>query len=287
MYQETLCMNTNNRFGVPIETQIRMMHDAGFDGFFTAWDDHTADYRRLADELGMLYQSIHSPTEYVTSLWSDCAEAETGIHKLTACLEDCAANGVEIMICHLWCGYDDPPGPTAVGLRNYEKLVRAAERTGVKIAFENAEQTVYLDAVLDAFGDSPFVGYCWDAGHERCYCHGEDLLARHGKHLIATHINDNLGIRDRNGALAFADDIHLLPFDGIIDWQEAVQRLARIGYDGVLTLEVKRPNQEGRRTNDKYLRMAPEEYFAEAYGRACRLAAMRDRLLRGTYRYEK
>ena len=60
MYKSKLCLNINDRFGISAEDQIRMFKKAGFDGFFTMWDENLAAYRRVADEVCMIYQSVHA-----------------------------------------------------------------------------------------------------------------------------------------------------------------------------------------------------------------------------------
>ena len=115
-------------------------------------------------------------------------------------------------------------------------------------------------------------GFCWDTGHEMCYNYSMDMPGRYPGKLLATHINDNLGIRDFGGAITWHDDLHLLPFDGAGDWDGIARRLA--DFDGPLTFELTTHSKPDRHESDKYGRLSPEEYLAEAYARACRLAAM-------------
>jgi len=274
MAKTTLCMNANPRFGEPIEAQIRWIAQAGFDGFFTVWDDHVRDWRRLADELGLFYQSVHAPITYVTPMWADGEDGRAGVRQLTACVQDCADHGIPVMVCHVYSGFEPSAGPTAVGLRNYGAVIAAAERAGIRIAFENTEGSEYLYAVLSEYREHPAVGFCWDAGHEHCYAPDTDFLARCGDRLIATHLNDNLGLGDPRGMLTSRDDLHMLPFDGTVDWQDVARRIVRTGYAGALTFELKRQNQPGRHTNDRYLNMAPADYFAAAHAAACRAATL-------------
>lgn len=100
------------------------------------------------------------------------------------------------------------------------------------------------------------------------------MLALYGDRLIATHLNDNLGISDFNGNIFWTDDLHLLPMDGIIDWKNVSERLNKCGYDGILTFELSRISKPNRHDNDKYERMSMKEYLAECYARACRVASM-------------
>ena len=106
-----------------------------------------------------------------------------------------------------------------------------------------------------------------------CYNHSKDMLALYGDRLIATHLNDNLGVRDFGGKITYIDDLHLLPFDGIADWDNNAARLDRCGFAGPLTFELSTVSKPGRRENDLYRKLSPEEYIAECYKRACRVAA--------------
>lgn len=156
--------------------------------------------------------------------------------------------------------------------------VHEAENLGVKVAFENTEGEEYLAAVMERFKDSPAVGFCWDTGHEMCYNHSKDMLSLYGDKLIATHINDNLGIRDFDGNITWIDDLHLLPFDGIADWQGIADRLNKCGYDGILTFELNRCSKPDRHENDFYRDMSVEKYLTLAFMRACRVTALRKNL---------
>jgi sugar phosphate isomerase/epimerase len=100
------------------------------------------------------------------------------------------------------------------------------------------------------------------------------MLALYGDRLIATHINDNLGVSDYTGEIKPQDDLHLLPFDGVKDWTDFAQRIQKCGYNGALTFELKLASQPGRHENDAYREMPFERYLAEAYKRACRVATL-------------
>ena len=105
----------------------------------------------------------------------------------------------------------------------------------MKIAFENTEGEEYLTALMNAFKNDPSVGFCWDTGHEMCYNHSKDMLSLYGDKLICTHLNDNLGIRNYEGKITYLDDLHLLPFDGIADWDNLAARLKAHNYHDTLT----------------------------------------------------
>ena len=275
MFKTRLCLALSDGFRMSFEDQIRAFKKIGFDGFFACWspDCDIAALRRVADEEDMIFQSIHAPFTRMHHLWRPSEETETAIAELIACIQDCAVNRVPLAVLHAYIGFDDEQ-PTEVGLENYARVVREAEKLGVKIAFENTEGETFLAALMERFKDSPAVGFCWDTGHQMCYNHSTDMMALYGKRLLGTHINDNLGCRDYNGKIFWHDDLHLLPFDGIADWNDVARKIKESGFDGPLTFELGIGSKPDRHENDPYGRMETIDYLTQAYIRACRVAAL-------------
>jgi len=276
MYKARLCLGLSGSFKISGEEQIRLFKKSGFDGFFSEY--HESDiykYREIADEIGMIYQSIHAPYLKAADMWRDDEKAEVAVNELLGCVRGCAKVKVPIVVIHTYIGFDTKERPNQVGIENFRRVVAEAEKLNVKIAFENTEGDEFLDALMKAFKNYDNVGFCWDSGHELCYNHGKDMLKLYGDKLIATHLNDNLGISDYNGRIIWTDDLHLLPFDGISDWNNVCRRLNNCGYDDILTFELGKTSKPDRHENDKYKNMEIEEYLAEAYCRACRVAALK------------
>lgn len=273
MWKNLLCLGTNSQFELSVPDQIRLFKKTGFDGFFTNYTNRAdaAEHRKVADETGMIFQSIHAPFDRMREMWEN---GDGAVSQLIDCLRACAENQVPIMVAHTFIGFEDHT-PNRIGIDNFGKVVREAEKLGVKIAFENTEGEEYLEALMEHFKESTAVGFCWDTGHEMCYNHSKDMLALYGDRLIATHLNDNLGIRDFDGEITWLDDLHLLPFDGIGDWRGIAERLDRCGFDGILTFELNRFSKPDRHENDPYVEMPIEKYLTQAYIRACRVAALR------------
>lgn len=273
-----LCLGTSSSFGgLTVPEQIELFRQVGFDGFFTEWHSGAPveEWAQLAEEKNMIYQSIHAPFHKVDALWKDDeAKAEAALTELLECVEACKRANVPIMILHVFIGFEDHD-PTEIGLKRYGVLVDAAEKAGVKLALENTEGEEYLYALMERYGDRDCVGFCWDTGHEMCYNHSKDLLADFGSKLICTHINDNLGIKDPNGKIFWHDDLHLLPFDGIGDWQGVAARLDKWNYSAEMTFELTTTSKPNRHENDMYAAMDIKDYISEAYKRAVRLADLR------------
>ncbi len=276
MYKTKLCLGTNEQFAISIEEQIKLFQKTGFEGFFTMWDEHLKTYKQLADELGMIFQSVHAPFANAAKMWGNDKEAKNAVAELLRCVEDCAKVNVPILVVHPYIGFEEKDNPTREGIENFRVVVEEASRCNVKIAFENVEGEAYLKALMDAFKHYENVGFCWDTGHELCYNKGKEMLRLYGDRLIATHLNDNLGVSDWNGSIFWTDDLHLLPFDGITDWKKVVDGLNRCGYTDILTFELNKLSKPNRHENDKYTNMTIEEYVAECYIRACKLAYMKN-----------
>lgn len=273
MWKQKLGMSVGPAFGAP-ETVIPLVADSGFDAVSPEWveDGGIEACAAAAKAAGLTLQSVHAPFGLMNRVWEQDPEAaKAPVEQLLHCLEDCAGWEVPVMVAHAFIGFRDHT-PTRVGLDRMETVVHRAEALGVRIAFENTEGEEYLDALMDAFRDRRAVGYCWDSGHELCYNRSRDLLGDYGDRLAMTHLNDNLGISDFGGEITWLDDLHLLPFDGITDWDEAARRLSRCAEQEILNFELTRLSKPGRHDNDGYGRLSLPEYLAECRKRACRVA---------------
>ena len=109
--------------------------------------------------------------------------------------------------------------------------------------------------------DDNIVGYCWDSGYEMCYNRVQDLLAKFGNRLFMTHINDNLGISRFDGKIFRTDDLYLLPFDGITDWDCNVERFKNSRHLDILNFELNIISKPNRHKNDFHGQMASELEF--------------------------
>lgn len=276
MWKKRLCLSLSSVCGMPYEEQLPLFKNTGFDGFFVTWNPNL-DVLALANkarELAMMFQSIHAPWDKAADFWHrDEIKAQKAIDELKACIDSCALCGVPILVVHAFIGFEEH-NPTETGLVRFGQVVDYAKEKAIRIAFENTEGEEYLAALMEHFAGDDTVGFCWDSGHEMCYNHSQDLLEKYGDRLLCTHLNDNLGIKAYDGTITWLDDLHLLPFDGIADWKCNVQRLHKCNFRDILTFELNLKSKPGRHENDPYTEMSYEKYVAEAYKRACRIAAM-------------
>lgn len=276
MNPDMLCINVGMDSDVPLTEQLPILKNAGFGGVFFDWErdlDIGLLVKRAA-ECGLYLQSLHAPFYGMDDVWHDESGelADKMMRDLTACLDDCTAYGIDLMICHAIIGMDNH-SPNEQGLRRLSSLIEYADKKKVRIAFENTEGEEYLAAIFDRFGELPHIGYCYDSGHAMCYNAGRDMLGRYGKYLFSTHLNDNMGQTDPN-EITFFDDSHLLPFDGIADWDSIARQLRELDFRGPLTFEFVCKNRPNRHVSDRYEQMRFEDYIGEAYDRAARFRTL-------------
>jgi len=273
MWKQRLCLSTSDQFGLPEKQQIQLIHKVGFDGFFCMYEEgkDLVSIREIADNCGAYFQSVHAPYVLMHKLWKPDEQTQFAINELLHCIQETARAGVPIVVMHAFIGFEDHT-PTKDGINNIRLLVDEAKRCGVKIAFENTEGEEYLAAIMSEFKDESHIGFCWDTGHEMCYNHSKNLINLYGDRLFCTHLNDNLGISDFDGKITWLDDLHLLPYDGVADWDAIAQKLVNCGFDEALTFELNTKSKPERHENDKYEKMELIDYLTEAYGRACRFA---------------
>lgn len=90
-------------------------------------------------------------------------------------------------------------------------------------------RTEELLEIIERF-NTPNVRCCWDFGHAKC-AFGTDgmlnALKQVSKYLCCTHVHDNY----------YGKDLHLLPFLGDIRWEEHMEYLREIDYQGKFSFE--------------------------------------------------
>lgn len=227
-----------NIFGgdMPWQEQVDLIAEAGFDCTFFDWDENgetaaKADYVRSK---GLFVDSLHAPFGRINSFWQDTAEGQAYYEQMLRVVDDCAEAQIPKLVMHTTVG-NNPPETCALGFVRYRKMCAHATEKRVHICFENLEPFVHLHEILRAV-DDPFHGFCWDCGHNLCYTPHVDMMALYGNRLMCLHLHDNYGVT-QPGNIDYRDDLHMLPFDGVLDWNWAAEKIAQSGYAGPLTFE--------------------------------------------------
>ena len=253
---------------VPVIEQIKRIKKAGWDGVFVGiWTEELSlsEFAKTAKSEGLFIQSVHAPFHKVASLWDEGEAGDFEMARQIRVLRETAEIGVDLVIMHAIIGMEKNT-PTALGVERYRKIAEAARELGVRIAIENTEGEMYLDALMEGLRDFENVGFCIDTGHEMCYNGCRDLITKYGDRLIATHLNDNMG--QTGETLTWHDDSHLVPFDGKADWKGIADRFKKIGFKGPLTFELSSKNTPGRHVSDIYADLDFDGFVSLALERA-------------------
>jgi len=116
--------------------------------------------------------------------------------------------------------------------RSAEEIVDLAGRARVRVALEvipnDLSTASALTELLEGTLEGLDVGVCLDYGHAHLMGDLGDAIETLSGHLWTTHVHDNRRTKDD----------HLPPYAGSIDWDAAMMETQKIGYDGMLMLEV-------------------------------------------------
>jgi sugar phosphate isomerase/epimerase len=273
-------ISLGNALKTPTRDLVKTVANIGFEAIAPSMplEKRAFDIEGIAKSAaacGVCMPFLHAPFLHAAALWQDAgAEGALGEEEMMEGIELCHTYEIPQLVVHAWIGFEPSEGPTELGFSRMDRVVRAAQKYGVGLSLENTEGEEYLHALMKRYEGEKTVGFCYDSGHEQCYNKGKDLLALYGDRLLVTHLNDNLGISDPDGRISPMDDLHLLPFDGKIDWEKTAERLKKSRLPEVLNFELNIKSKPGRHENDAYEKMTYEEYFTEAYRRAERIRNM-------------
>jgi sugar phosphate isomerase/epimerase len=198
-------------------------------------------------ESGLGIPSVHAPIvdSLVNDKWgraystatrdADAREATMG--EMRAALDVARIIPFSLFVVHLGVPTAQNPSPQdnsrEAAVRSIEEIHRMAEPLGVKLALEVMDNTLStVQALIDLIDDDldgMDLRICMDVGHAFLLGDVADAIETASGYLATTHLHDNRRQHDE----------HLLPFDGTINWAEAMMAFEKIGYDGVLMFEAK------------------------------------------------
>lgn len=252
---------------MPWQWQMDSIAETGFDCTFFDWneDGKTAAWADYARGKGLFVDSLHAPFGRINSFWEDTAEGQAYFERMLTVVRDCADAQIPKLVMHTTVG-NNPPETCELGFVRYRTMCDLATQKGVHICFENLEPFVHLHEILRAV-DDPFHGFCWDCGHNLCYTPHVDMMALYEKRLMCLHLHDNYGVT-QPGNIDYRDDLHMLPFEGVLDWNWVAEKIAHSGYAGPLTFEF------STRTIQQNADKSYQEFLQSAMQRAVRLRSM-------------
>ncbi len=254
-------INYFKELGTP-EEAFRRIASRGFDAVFTDFEgsfERVGQFASLAEENGLCYESLHAPFDRINDIWSDAEDGDSMERRLSDTISAASRYGIPYVILHLSSG-ENAPAVCDAGRRRIDRLVEQAVSERVTLAFENQRKLANLAFVLELYRDCENVGLCWDVGHEKCFAGGREFVPLFPGKLVYTHIHDNYC--EPQG------DLHMIPFDGRIDYRRTAYHLR--DFSGTLTLELS-PSY-----SRKYDGMSPETLAVRARDAVCLLRDMVD-----------
>ncbi len=235
---------------------IDAIKNAGFKNVFIQWyDDKRWNQQEEVDyakKLGLNIIFAHLGYQNINEIWEDSIEGDKLVLRYKEDIKNCSKNGINLVIMHLTSG-TKAPKYSEIGLNRIRKIIKFAKTVNVKVAFENLKVKGTLEYIFENIQDEN-IGICYDAGH--CHVHFDDEFNFESfkNKIFAVHLHDN----DKS------DDQHLLPFDGTINWNDVMKKIADYGYTGPVTLELSYRND--------YLKQSIQEFYKDGYERGKKLA---------------
>ena len=223
------CVQNDNENVTPEET-IHAIKNAGFDGVFIQWYNRDIDFSQqeqldLCRELNLEVVFAHLGYKGINNIWLDGEDGENLVLGYLKDLDECKANGINLVVMHL-SSKDNSPQANLIGIKRLQRIVDHAEKLNMKIAFENTRNTGHLEYVFGHIKNSN-IGICYDVGHDHCHFNDMFNLDLFKNKIFAVHLHDNDGSSDQ----------HLLPYDGTIDWEKLGKNLKQSNYNSDIILE--------------------------------------------------
>lgn len=244
-----------NAFGdIDIDLQVRLMQENRFEATFViAENPRMEEMMRAIQRAGIICESVHAPLgKELNDLWYEGEAGEQMLERQKRSVDLCARYSIPVMVVHLSSGVP-APRINEIGYGRFKTLVDYADSHGVKIAFENQR---HLANIAFAFEQFPTAGFCWDVGHEDVFAGGRRYMPLFGHLLSQLHVHDNFGQRD----------VHIIPYDGKVDFERVAASIAATDYDRSLMLEL------NASVSNVYDGWTAEQYYKHAAQGARRLA---------------
>jgi sugar phosphate isomerase/epimerase len=229
----SLSIATSFGYGVPLDTQVPLIAEAGFTHLSLGANESHSNYlttdgqrhlKTLAGQHGLAIDTIHGPR-------ADRPDATAALERAVTAAAELS---VPVLVVH-GGPFDFPEAELTDRLDQLvhicEGLVPVLAKSYVRLALENVlpgPATELIRRALDMLDPQRF-GFCYDSSHDQIGGpHAMHLLAQLRHRLIAVQLSDR--IRD------FVD--HVIPGEGFIHWPQVCAELALARYERPLLLEV-------------------------------------------------
>lgn len=210
------------------------------------WEQKAHLLREEAEKIGVKFVQSHAPFNPRRSFKQLSKEEELAFReRLMRGQKICEICGVPNVVIHAINRVDammeDIEAHVQYNYEFYDEFLNACDKAGMYACFENLPRgcTQYAAQLLEFMkaGKGHNVAVCWDFGHgqllypERTWSDASqaDAIRSLKGHIRAVHVHDNSG----------NDDEHLLPFLGVVKWEEVLPALREAGFTGDLVYEIR------------------------------------------------
>jgi sugar phosphate isomerase/epimerase len=188
--------------------------------------------------------SLHSPTERDMASGRDSGvpisisntervRRQDAVDEVKRALEVAERVPFEYLVQHIGQGRDAAdPKKFEAAFNSLEHLVIFAKQRGVTIALENTPNELGSPESLQQFIKETHLNglkLCFDIGHAHIDSSVSASFEAMRDRVVTTHVHDNRGEKDE----------HLLPYEGSIDWDEALELFSGAPHPLPIVIELK------------------------------------------------
>lgn len=223
---------------------------AGFKNVFVQWYDNPWAVSQ-EEQLAYIRQSglnvifAHLGYQTINDIWREGEKGDRLVERYIKNITDCEKNEIPMVVIHL-SSKSVAPSYGEIGLKRLRTIADYAESINMKVAFENNKIPGYPDYVIENLKNKN-VGLCFDVGHWHAHFKDELDFKKFKDRVFAIHLHDNNG----------QDDLHLMPFDGTVNWKLAIEKIKECNYKGPVTLEIC--------YNRQYKELYIDEFYSRGY----------------------
>lgn len=255
-HREIAVAISNDNQEVSVTETIDAIKNAGFKNVFIQWynkdwNPSQEEQLKYVREQGLNVIFAHLGYQNINDLWLENENGENLVPRYINDLKICKENNIPMVVMHL-TSKSVAPIYNEIGIKRLQKIVDYAESLDIQVAFENTKTKGYLEYVMDHIHNKN-EGICFDSGHYHVYFDDELDFSKFKDRIFAVHLHDN----DKSG------DLHLIPFDGTLDWANIINNLKDNGYQGHVTLELC--------YRYDYLKDGINNFYKKGYEAACKL----------------
>ena len=252
---------------LPFKEKLDAIKRAGFDNICLWWDDNVINCDgSLAEQIDIAYkfdlhvEHAHIPYYDCNKLWKDCIDGVDLMNMCIKSVELAYCLNVPTLVMHPFELKKPVDGSTKIFMERFKKITQVCANKEIRFAVENLADNDCLKSILRSNNDNPYVGLCFDSGHNNIVSKDFSLLTEFSKKVFALHLHDNDSISDS----------HLLPFEGNVNWKVFIKALKNTSFTGSLMLEACFPFDYSKLdTENSEKIMLPDipmdEYLLKAY----------------------